>query len=213
MQKQSDFKKYIILKLGELMKLFRVCKDDLNDEQLKSMADVLFENLNPEQFKYAFENIKANYKPAYGVKFPFPSDFIEVAKGTAEVRAEIVWNAVLSAISKYSSWSSVDFGDPTVHRIIRSLGGWPEVCAWEIDQLPFIERRFKASYIANISNECLFVSEESKYLPGRHEISNSNNGYKSDPPVRIQIAVTPVFTIGIETRKPELKLMESAVCL
>lgn len=208
MQKQSYFKKYIILKLGELVKLFRVSKDDLNTEQLKAMSDVLFENLNPDQFKYAFENIKANYKPSYGVKFPFPGDFIEVAKGTPEVRAELAWNAVLKAISDQSSYKSVDFGDPTVHRIIRGFGGWPAVCMWEIDQLPFIEKRFKASYIANYQNSQIFISEDSAYLPGRHEISNSNNGYKSDPPVKIRIDVTPVYAIGVN-KKPVLKLVEA----
>lgn len=207
MQQVTDYKKYIILKLGELLKLFRVSKDDLNSEQLKSMADVLFENLEPEQFKYAFDNIKANYKPAYGVKFPFPSDFIEIAKGTAEVRAEIVWNAVLNAISKYSSYSSVDFGDPTVHRIIRSYGGWPAVCMWEIDQLPFIEKRFKASYIANTSN---FYNEETQYLPGRHEINNNNNGYQhTEKPVKITMNVTPVFSIGAY-KKPNLMIVEAS---
>lgn len=214
MQIAYDFKKYIVLKLNELTKFFRVKEDEVSTESLVMMADTIYKNLNQDQFVYALNEIMKNWKPEYGVKFPYPADFINISKGTSEERASLAWEAVLKAISKHGAYASIDFGDQTIHRVIKLFGGWPEVCKCETEKLHFFERDFKNSYTANLSNEFISFGDESDYLPGINETSNSNKGFRSDPIVKIQIQATPVYKLGSDSKKIKmnqlLKNMEVA---
>lgn len=52
-----------------------------------------------------------------------------------EQRAIIAWASVKRAIASVGSYRSVDFDDPTINAVIRSLGGWPRVCGTDSEEL------------------------------------------------------------------------------
>jgi hypothetical protein len=67
--------------------------------------------------------------------------------GTA--RAQIVWKAVIDAMSWPGAYASVDFDDKVVNAAIHHLGGWVRVCdiaAESNEKCDWLRREFEKSY-------------------------------------------------------------------
>jgi len=70
-------------------------------------------------------------------------------KDRLESAALAGWDALSDAVAKVGSYRSINFSDPIVNAVIRSLGGWPEVCDQpraEFDK--WIRHRFLETYRA-----------------------------------------------------------------
>jgi len=83
---------------------------------------------------------------------PKPADFVEAIDGGVGDRATIAWNKVKQAIGSAGAYKSVCFDDPTIHHAVRSMGSWPELCRTTEKELPFVGKRFEATYRAMVQN-------------------------------------------------------------
>ena len=43
-------------------------------------------------------------------------------------RAVVAWSSVKSAVATHGAYATVDFDDPIINAVIRSLGGWVRIC-------------------------------------------------------------------------------------
>jgi len=112
--------------------------------------------------------------PDQGPFFPKIADISRQIGGTRSDKATLAWAKLIAALRRVGAWSSVAFDDPIIHAIIDDIGGWPAVCDWTDEELPFRERDFLRRY-----SMLLRVTEvpHPPYLKGIHELNNGNNRY------------------------------------
>lgn len=80
--------------------------------------------------------------PERGQFPPKPADIVRVLQGTHTDRALIAWGKVFDAMRTVGQYQSVAFDDPAIHLAIVDMGDWPTLCRTEVDELPFLQRRF-----------------------------------------------------------------------
>lgn len=136
------------------------------DKELpKQVADIYWEALRP----YPADTLERAFVRAIRecTFFPKPAELIAFIEGTPLERAEVAWNAMLTAMSKVGAGASVRFWDATIHAVILSLGGWQQVCLWEESELPYRRREFMALYAAHRG-----AGERPEYAAGSVEVHN-----------------------------------------
>ena len=80
--------------------------------------------------------------PENGQFPPKPADIVRKLHGTHTDRSLVAWGKVLDAIHRVGAYQSVVFDDGAIHAAIEDLGGWPNVCRSNVDEMPFLQRRF-----------------------------------------------------------------------
>lgn len=106
---------------------------------------------------------------------PSPNELRRLAgEDQVEAMATHAWTQVLKAISAVGSYQSVDFG-PLVNAVVRSMGGWVELCGTDGDELRKWGRKdFEATY--NRFAGSRFLGEMGEHLAGISERSNKALG-------------------------------------
>lgn len=121
--------------------------------------------------------------PDRGQFAPRPADIVRVLHGTQTDRSLVAWGKVFDAMRSVGAWRSVVFDDGAIHAAISDLGGWPAICALDVEDLPFTQKRFcdlYRAYSAPGSGQHFPAK-----LAGRAELANTAAGYRSEPPVLI----------------------------
>jgi len=80
--------------------------------------------------------------PERGQFPPKPADIVRVLQGTHTDRALLAWGKVFDAMRTVGAYRSVAFDDPLIHLAVMDMGDWPTLCRCEVDELPFLQRRF-----------------------------------------------------------------------
>lgn len=120
--------------------------------------------------------------PERGQFMPKPADIVRQIQGTHGDRSLIAWGKVLDAMQRVGAYASVCFDDGIIHASIVDMGGWKVLCRSEIDDLPFLQKRFCDGYKAYANRgDVKFPA----VLLGEHELLNSAKGYKSALPTLI----------------------------
>ena len=67
--------------------------------------------------------------------FPKPSEIIEIINPPEDLdlKAEGAWLKLREGIREHGYYNSIEFDDPVIHSVIRSMGGWPRVSDREQD--------------------------------------------------------------------------------
>lgn len=112
--------------------------------------------------------------PDTGQFVPKPADVVRLLEGTTTDTALLAWAKVADAVKHVGSWTSVQFDDPIIHRVIVDLGGWTELCATTGKEWDFKAKAFQAAYRAYKARPSV---EAPKHLPGRIEIQNNASGF------------------------------------
>ena len=109
---------------------------------------------------------------------PSPAELRELAGVVSpQHRAVVAWTAFSAAVSKHGFYKSVDFDDPVVNAVVRSLGGWLRVSSiddskeFEVFLRRDFERTYLALYAAGIS------AEQAAPLVGHLQAQNELHGY------------------------------------
>ena len=98
--------------------------------------------------------------------------------GFVEDRAIVEVGKVLSAVSRYGTYSSVMFDDAVTQAVIvRHYGGWVRLCS-ECDDKGF-RREFTRTWVAYHRKGI----RHNGHLPGIFEITNHANGYYEHIPL------------------------------
>jgi hypothetical protein len=84
------------------------------------------------------------------------------------------------AVKHIGSYQSIVFDDPLIHAVIEAMGGWIELCAMQLDELPFKAREFQKRYMGFIQKA---PKRYPKYCCGIAEGENLRLGYKAQPRV------------------------------
>jgi hypothetical protein len=119
--------------------------------------------------------------PDSGQWMPKIADLVKMIEGTTQDAAGQAWAKVLRAVASVGMYESLAFDDPIIHLVIGDISSWPALCQLSEAELPFLAKRFENSYRAyrrRISD----LPAHPRYLIGVTEMSNSNEGFRSDPP-------------------------------
>lgn len=111
--------------------------------------------------------------PERGQFPPKPADLVRSLQGTHTDRALMAWNRAYKAISQVGAYQTLDLGDPIAHAAIQSLGGWPKFCQSQVDELPFLQKRFCDFYRTFTTRG---VEDAPERLSGISSIENSAKG-------------------------------------
>jgi hypothetical protein len=131
--------------------------------------------------------------PERGQFAPKPADIVRQLDGTQTDRSLVAWGKVLEAMRSVGAYSSIDFGDRAIHAAITDMGGWPTVCRSQVDELPFLQRRFCDSYRAYMRRPEV---DAPLRLAGQHETDNARL-----PNVKVQVACVG----GTRPQQPQLE--------
>jgi len=86
--------------------------------------------------------------PDNGQWMPKPADIVRIVSGTSKDNSHVAWSKVKKSISAVGSYETIVFDDPIIHRVIQDMGGWINLCACSVDELPFRGNEFKSRYTA-----------------------------------------------------------------
>lgn len=128
--------------------------------------------------RFELDDIRAAFSrhvgdPDRGQFPPRPADIVRQIDGSNTGHAPLAWGKVINAAARVGAYSSVVFDDAAIHAAIGYLGGWPEICRCTTDELPFLQRRFEASYRAYRERRDFDYSPR---LSGIHAIENGARG-------------------------------------
>lgn len=121
--------------------------------------------------------------PDTGQYMPKIADIRRMLGGTTRDAALMAWNKVQEAVGRAGGYRSVCFDDPTINRVVHDMGGWPEICAKGMDELPFVERNFCDRYRAYKTHGG--APGHPAYLLGLCEAQNAQRGFRSEPPMLV----------------------------
>jgi len=150
----------------------------------------IFKDYEDTQFSNSIKKVLSTYK--YNT-LPKPADILEYLDGSSEDKSLIAWLKAKEAVVKGGYPATIEFDDPVISNCIKELGGWDWFCKQEIENLCFVEKRFRDLYK-------LFQKRETNTpvkLIGFIENKNSNLGFKDNIPRSIKI--------GFDKEDKELK--------
>lgn len=130
--------------------------------------------------------------------YPRPADLLEQARGSAEDRAAIAWQRVLTAVREIGTWESVRFPDPIIHYAVDRVGGWPRIGEITAQEAPHRERDFCGWY-AKGEKSGVTWEHVSPQLPGHLALENVRTGHEAPQPIDV---ATRERMVGIPLRRP-----------
>ena len=135
-----------MLNRTEFLNIITGISDMFNKPISEFMLDVYYEALkdySEGQVKKAVFTCLKNYKYA---TLPKPADILEYLEGTRDDKALIAWLKAKEAVRKGGYIANIEFDDPVISHVLTELGGWAWFCNVLIDELCFVEKRFKDLY-------------------------------------------------------------------
>ena len=162
------------------------------------------ETFDLEQVRKAFSAHAMD--PERGQFAPMPADMVRLLQGTVTDRSLMAWSKVYEAMQRVGAYESVVFDDPAIHAAIEDCGGWVPMCRGEMDDLPFLQRRFTDAHKAYTRRGDFAYPPK---LVGAHEQNNARLGHEGAKPVLIgnREAAKRVLIGGSEsTRTPMRRL-------
>lgn len=127
--------------------------------------------------------------PERGQFPPKPADLVRQLQGTHTDRALIAWGRVWDAMQSVGAYQSVDFRDPIIHAAIVDIGGWQQLCRIDLDELPFVQKRFCDAFRTYSARGKLDAPQR---LIGESEQDNMKSG---------QLGHTPTLALGAVVAK------------
>lgn len=122
--------------------------------------------------------------PERGQFAPKPADLVRQLQGTHTDRALLAWGRVWEAMQSTGAYQTVDFGDPIIHAAVVDLGGWVSLCRIDLDDLPFVQKRFCDAYRVYSK---VGKPDAPLRLAGESELVNTQSG---------RIGVDPTLSLG-----------------
>jgi hypothetical protein len=126
---------------------WQACKDFAYEQVAKAITQ---HAMDPEQGRFA----------------PMPADIVKQLQGTKTDRSLMAWSLVYEAIKDHGAYATVKFSDPATQLAIHDMGGWVKLCATEMDELQFVQKRFCDFYRSYSGRPDL---REVPTLPGIHD--------------------------------------------
>lgn len=168
--KQSDFPEFAGL-ISDVMAFY---KQDVSEFAVSVWWQACA-NFDLEQVRKALTAHAMD--PDRGQFSPKPADIIRALQGTHTDRALLAWQKAYKAISQIGAYQTANLGDPAAHAAIESMGGWPKFCQSQVDELPFLQKRFCDLYRTFSTRG---VEDAPLQLAGISSIENGARGFATD---------------------------------
>ena len=146
-------------------------------EQAMSLWWALLERYDIAEVERALHDCLRD--PDRGQYMPRPADVVRSIEGAGADRALVAWGKVLDATRRVGAYRSVAFDDAAIHAAIADMGGWPEICRAQVNEMPFLQKRFCDLYRVGDHGSAL------GHLPGLFEQDNRLRGHDVEPPVLV----------------------------
>lgn len=173
-----DRKKFLVTMEG-LQEMYRPDKE-ISMITLEMYYNI-FKKYDTKIFSHAIEEVIKIHKFN---TLPTPSKILSFIENNPEEKSLIAWNKIVEARNKAGYYNSVVFDDKLIHHCINDLGGWMWLCEQYTDNLPFIEKRFRALYDIYIKRN---PENKIEKLIGFTEAQNTKRGFDRDIPEPIRI--------------------------
>lgn len=155
----------------EFLKLMVILNEVFGKKEIsKQLVEIYFQTLkefNIDVISLAFSKVIKEFN--YDC-LPKPSELRRHIIGKPEDKAFLAWDKFLKAFQQYGYYHSVQFDDPVIHSVVRSLGGWIEIAQWLDKDLQWNEKRFIELY-----NSLQNKQEHPQYLGGTFEAENGKD--------------------------------------
>lgn len=181
-----DYEKFAVM-MATLAEVFNDGK-----EVSKIKMEIYFKSLERYPIEHISQAITSMINSRVYPSFPKPAEIIQEITGKAENRATESWLQVLEAVKRIGNYESVKFADPVIHSVVHVMGGWPQLCMMENDEVKWKQKEFERLY------EVISSSRDGKhpdYLPGTSEMENFKNGFDVE---------LSVVRIGFDNKKPRM---------
>ena len=152
------------IKFKEYMTMLCELHDKILSDMMKDLYWKVLEPFTDEQCEKAFQEILLSSR-----FFPKPVDFVEILRGKKTDQATMAWLEVLGAVKSIGNYQSVKFSNTVIHSVINAMGGWPELCLMENDDVKWKQKEFERLY--EVLSER--GGKHPEYLPGTHESNNT----------------------------------------
>ena len=156
---------------SEFMELLISTADLYRQELSSDVVELWWNSLKSfglVQVKRAFS--KHIQDPVKGEWMPKPANIVAKLKGSPEKSALLAWTEVEEAVSKVGLYETVQFANPVINAVIRSMGGWIWLCDQNLDE-PWTQKEFERRYLV-YSDVGAVLSEP---LPGLLQIQNGRH--------------------------------------
>jgi len=193
-------------KLKELISIMNFlaeefCPQNYNISELKIQTwdDMLLKKYGIQKIKIAAEEI---IKTKIYSGFPKISEIIRLIEGDIESIEDIAlcqWFCVRDTIEKCGAYASIKYDDLLIHKTIKAMGGWINLCKTSLKNLPWKEKEFIKIYAIFKKQD---ITDAPEYLPGIH--SNYNNSRNLDYQAQ---AVNIKTKYPTQTKTPKFKLI------
>lgn len=131
-----------------------------------------------ENYEYS-QVEKAVYSAMKVNKFiPKPADIIDFIEGSPDDKSLIAWQEVIRMIETKGYTETVKFIDPIISNVLYDLGGWQWICSQTIDELKFVEKRFREAYNVKLKQE---VKEPRPMIGYFDEINGRRSEFEALP--------------------------------
>lgn len=169
----------------------------------KEMTDSLFRIYAESLKAYTDEEIEIaiNRAGATCRFFPKPAELIEMIDGSPEGRAAEAYTKLKESCARVGAYNSVQFDDPAITSVVRSWGGWVNLCKATYDEwrYNYTLKQFKTLY----EMACMYP-EDNRYLSGITEAANSQKGLAEHIPDPVQVGTKGRLQIAGKSRPAEL---------
>jgi len=114
----------------------------------------LLNHLSDEDFSNAVKNIVKEFIPTATVPFPLVAHFLKYCGSGGKEQASHAISLLRATRQRIGAYNSVSFGDPALHFVIQSFGGWPVMCRmsdkeWDINEGRMVEA-YKSAQFSNV---------------------------------------------------------------
>jgi hypothetical protein len=177
---------------------------DLYGKKMSDMALALWWNAMQQYDLTAVREGLSRHmqNPDSGQFMPKPADVIKFIAGTTQDGALLAWAKVDKAVRSVGTYQTVVFDDPIIHAVVTDMGGWVSIGGRTEDEWPFVAKEFENRY-----RGYRLRGGADQYPPslvGIAEAQNSQNGFKSQPPVLIGDERTARLTLAGGSLTPKV---------
>jgi hypothetical protein len=137
----------------QMLYLYEYLEIAPNKERNQKYWDLL-NHLSDEDFSNAVKNVVKEFIPTATVPFPLVAHFLKYCGLGGKEQASHAISLLRATRQRIGAYNSVSFGDPALHFVVQSFGGWPVMCRmsdkeWDINEGRMVEA-YKSAQFSNV---------------------------------------------------------------
>lgn len=138
----------------QMLYLYEYLEIAPNKERNQKYWDLL-NHLSDEDFSNAVKNVVKEFIPTATVPFPLVAHFLKYCGSGGKEQASHAISLLRATRQRIGAYNSVSFGDPALHFVVQSFGGWAAMCRmsdkeWDVNEGRMVEA-YKSAQFSNVA--------------------------------------------------------------